>query len=154
MGGKEIVMLVIVIVGFVFAVVAAVTRILGVGGWTRINYRMSTGILVMLTVVWGILIAAALGFGIYLFAVLKITGETAKTVLLVLLVVCPLIFNNGIISALVCGQKRFAHKKPKDILSRCVFSLSGRHFGVCRPPRLYGGEGAVRILKRKGGDPE
>ena len=63
MGGKEIVMLVIVIVGFVFAVVAAVTRILGVGGWTRINYRMSTGILVMLTVVWGIMIAAALGFG-------------------------------------------------------------------------------------------
>ena len=150
MGGKEIVMLVIVIVGFVFAVVAAVTRILGVGGWTRINYRMSTGILVMLTVVWGILIAAALGFGIYLFAVLKITGETAKTVLLVLLVVCPLIFNNGIISALVA----YADKNGSLTKNQKIFSLSGRHFGVCRPPRLYGGEGAVRILKRKGGDPE
>ena len=134
MGGKEIVMLVIVIVGFVFAVAAAVTRILGVGGWTRINYRMSTGILVMLTVVWGIMIAAALGFGIYLFAVLKITGETAKEVI-----------ENEMVSNDFDFQK--LKLKPKDILSRCVFSLSGRHFGVRRPPRLYGGEGAVRVLK-------
>ena len=124
MGGKEIVMLVIVIVGFVFAVVAAVTRILGVGGWTRINYRMSTGILVMLTVVWGILIAAALGFGIYLFAVLKITGETAKTVLLVLLVVCPLIFNNGIISALVAyADKNGSLTKNQKIFYLVAFFL-------------------------------
>ena len=97
---------------------------MGVGGWTRINYRMSTGILVMLTVVWGILIAAALGFGIYLFAVLKITGETAKTVLLVLLVVCPLIFNNGIISALVAyADKNGSLTKNQKIFYLVAFFL-------------------------------